>query len=394
MAGKTVLILGGGWGGMALAHNLRGTLASEHRVVVVEQKETFSLCLSNLKIMTGAWKSPSDAERQMSNMARDGIEWVHEEVRMIDPVAREVHTVSQTLRPDYLVIALGASLNPDGIPGFAESAYNLYEATGAHELQQALSGFDGGKVAVLVSRMPHRCPAAPYEAAFLMDTLFREKGISQRVDITIYTPGQRPMAVAGPVVGDALLSMLAEREITYAGEHTVSSIDPATQRILFDDEEAAYDLLVGIPPHRAPEVVTEAGLTNSSGYIPVHPQTLEVLTDAENLETDYTGVYAIGDVTTVTLLNMMPLPKAGVFAEAEARVVAENIAADIAGKPVSAGYDGRGQCHVDIGGGLAALAIGNFYASPGPNITLEPPSARNHQDKEEYERLLDTWFVR
>lgn len=394
MAGKTVLILGGGWGGMALAHNLRGTLASEHRVVVVEQKETFSLCLSNLKIMTGAWKSPSDAERQMSSMARDGIEWVHEEVRMIDPVAREVHTVSQTLRPDYLVIALGASLNPDGIPGFAESAYNLYEATGAHELQQALSEFDGGKVAVLVSRMPHRCPAAPYEAAFLMDTLFREKGISQRVDITIYTPGQRPMAVAGPVVGDALLSMLAEREITYAGEHMVSSIDPATQRILFDGEEAAYDLLVGIPPHRAPEVVTEAGLTNSSGYIPVHPQTLEVLTDAENLETDYTGVYAIGDVTTVTLLNMMPLPKAGVFAEAEARVVAENIAADIAGKPVSAGYDGRGQCHVDIGGGLAALAIGNFYASPGPNITLEPPSARNHQDKEEYERLLDTWFVR
>ena len=107
MAGKTVLTLGGGWGGMALAYGLRGMLEAEHRVVVIEKKETFSLCLSNLKIMTGAWKSPAEAERQMSRMARDGIEWVHEEARTIDPRAREVHTESQTLRGDYLVIALG-----------------------------------------------------------------------------------------------------------------------------------------------------------------------------------------------------------------------------------------------------------------------------------------------
>ncbi len=148
------------------------------------------------------------------------------------------------------------------------------------------------------------------------------------------------------------------------------------------------------PPHRAPQVVIEAGLIDSSGYIPVHPQTLEVLTDVENLATSYTGVYAIGDVTTITLLNMMPMPKSGVFAEAEAGVVAKSIEASIAGKPAPMGYDGRGACHVDIGNGLAALAGGNFYASPGPRITLEPPSARFHQEKEEYENVLDTWFVR
>ena len=394
MAGKTVLILGGGWGGMALAHTLRGLLAPDNRVVVIEKKETFSLCLSNLKIMTGAWKGPADAERQMSKMARAGIEWIHEEVRMVDPVVREVHTDSQTLRGDYLVVALGASLNPEGVPGFAESTYNLYEATGAHELQQALSEFDGGKVVVLISRMPYRCPAAPYEAAFLIDSMFRDREIRQRVDISVHTPGMRPMAVAGPVVGDALLGLLAEREITYGGDHPVSSIDPAGRRIMFDGDEAPYDLLVGVPPHKAPQVVIDAGLTNSSGYIPVHPQTLEVLTDVENLETDYTGVYAIGDVTTVMLMNQMPLPKAGVFAEAEARVVAESIAADVAGRPAPLGYDGRGQCPVDVGGGLAAIAVGNFYASPAPRITLEPPTARNHQEKQEYERILDTWFVR
>jgi sulfide:quinone oxidoreductase len=188
--------------------------------------------------------------------------------------------------------------------------------------------------------------------------------------------------------------MLAEREIAYGGDHLVSSIDPAFRRILFDGEEAPYDLLVGVPPHKAPQVVIEAGLIDSSGYIPVHPQTLEVLTDVENLATSYAGVYAIGDVTTITLLNMMPIPKSGVFAEAEAGVVAKSIEASIAGKPAPMGYDGRGACHVDIGNGLAALAGGNFYASPGPRITLEPPSARYHQEKEEYENVLDTWFIR
>lgn len=344
--------------------------------------------------MTGAWKSPDEAERQMTNMARDGIEWVHEEVRQIDPLAREVHTDSQTLRGDYLVVALGAGLDPGAVPGFAESAYNLYEATGAHRLQQALSDFDGGKVAVLVSRVPYRCPVAPYEAAFLMDSIFREKEMRQRVEITIYTPGKRPMAVAGPAIGDALLGMLAEREILYSGERIVTSIDSASRTMLFDGEEAPYDLLVGVPPHKAPQVVLESGLTDSTGYIPVHPQTLEVLTDAENLETEYSGVYAIGDVTTIMLPNMLPLPKAGVFAEAEGGVVGANIVAEIAGKPGTANYDGRGQCHVDIGGGLAALAGGSFYAWPAPRITLEPPSARNHQEKEEYEKVLDTWFVR
>jgi sulfide:quinone oxidoreductase len=174
----------------------------------------------------------------------------------------------------------------------------------------------------------------------------------------------------------------------------VSSIDPVSRKILFGDDEVAYDLLVGVPPHKAPDVVVEAGLTDSSGYIPVHPQTLEILTDVEDLKSEYSGVYAIGDVTTITLPNLMPLPKAGVFAEAEAGVVGANIQADISGKPASVRYDGAGQCHVDVGGGLAALAGGNFYAWPSPRITLEPPSAQNHRDKDEYERALDTWFVR
>jgi len=394
MAGKTVLILGGGWGGIAAAHTLRGLLPPEHRVVVIERRDTFSLCMSNLWIMTGDRKNPAEIERPMSRLAREGIEWVRGEVRRIEPESKVVHTDSQTLEGDYLLIALGAESVPREVPGLVEAAHNLYARPGVVALRQAIEEFGGGKVAVLISRTPFRCPAAPYEAAFLLDSAFRKRGIRERVEMAIYTPERQPMPVAGPSMGEALRQMLAERNINYFPEHTLSSIDPTSRRILFDGREAPYDLLVGVPPHRAPRVVAEAALIDSTGYIPVHPQTLQVLSDPETLQTRYPGVFAIGDITSIRLLNGMLLPKAGAFAEEEGRVAARNIAAEIVNGQERVNYDGRGFCYVEVGEGMAAYASGNFYAYPGPRLYLESPSTRYRQEKEEMERVLDTWFVR
>jgi sulfide:quinone oxidoreductase len=394
MPGKTTLILGGGWGGLAVAHYLRGLLPPEHRVVVIERNDTFSLCMSNLWIMTGERSYPSDVERQMSKLANKGIEWVHDDVRRIEPDARAVHTNSGVLQGDYLIIALGATLAPDGVPGFTESAHNLYDAQGVLNLRRNLAQFDGGKVLVLITRTPFRCPAAPYEAAFLLDWLFRKKGIRERVELAVYTPEKLPMPVAGPAVGDALRNMLNDRGIAFHPERRVSRIDSASRKAFFDGEEASYDLLVGVPPHKAPQVVVEAGLTDSTGYIPAHPETLEILSDPDALTTHYPGVFAIGDVTAVRLLNSMFLPKAGVFVEAEARVVAQNVATTIGGEARAIRFDGRGSCYVEVGDGMAAFGSGRFFDYPGPSVTLEPPSAQYRRDKEEFERVLDIWFTR
>jgi sulfide:quinone oxidoreductase len=162
--------------------------------------------------------------------------------------------------------------------------------------------------------------------------------------------------------------------------------------ILFEEKKVSYDLLVGVPPHRAPAALRDAGLVDSSGYIPVHPQTLELLSDVDTLEVESPGVFAIGDVAAVRLLNSMLLPKAGVFAEGQAQVVAAAIAADVNGQPRPGVYHGHGFCYVDVGDGLAAYGTGDFFAYPGPRVTLEDPSAEGRRAKEEYEDLLDTWF--
>ena len=288
--------------------------------------------------------------------------------------------------------SLGAELVPGSIPGFEEAAHNLYEAAGAAAIFEELERFEGGRIVVLVAGAPFRCPAAPYEAAMLVEAWARANGIRNQVEIDLYSPESIPMAVAGPAVGQALTGFLDRRGIGHHFEHPVTGIDQASRTIRFGDAQAPYDLLIGIPPHRAPAALREAGLVDASGYVPVHPQTLELLADPDTLEVHYLGVYAIGDVAAVRLLNAMLLPKAGVFAEGQAQVVADTIGADIHGEARPRAYDGHGFCYVDVGDGLAAYGTGDFYAYPGPRVRLEEPSIEGRRAKAEYEDLLDTWF--
>jgi len=383
MSGKRVLILGGGLGGLMAASHLRRLLPREHDVVVVEKKETFSLCMANLWLMTGERVAPEEGQRELAGLAKKGIHWVQGEVKTLDPNTRAVQTSAGTLDSDFLIVALGAERAAQAVPGFAEAALNLYEADGALKIRRALSTFSGGRIVVLVSRTPFSCPSAPYEAAFLIDSVLRERGVRDRSEIAIYTPEDQPMPVAGPAVGAPLVAMLTERGIEFHKEQMVLKIDAAARRVLFEIDETSYDLLVGVPPHKAPQSVRDAQLVDASGWVPV---------DAATLQTRHAGVFAIGDVTAIRLANGMFLPKAGVFADGQARVVAESIAAEIGQGVAPSQFNGYGFCYIETGGGMAAYGAGNFYGLPGPRVTLELPAELFRKEKLEIERTaLALW---
>ncbi len=378
MAGKNIVILGGGIGGLTTARQLRMALPEEHRVVVVEKQSSFYLQPFNMRLLVGESKDQCEGERPLSELARSGIEWVHSEVLELDPEARRVRISSGTLEADYLIIALGAEKDGSIVPGFAEGAYNLYDPEGALLIHKALQKFDGGRAIVLVCRSPFSCPAAPYEAAFLMDSTFRNKGNRDKVEMAVYTPESKPMAAAGPDMGNAVIGMLEEREIQFCPQQKLQEIRADSGTIVFEGGEISFDLLVGIPPHAAPRVVREAGLTDETGWIPV---------DLQTLETRYPGVFAIGDVTSIRQPNPTGffMPKAGVFADEEGRVVAKHIAAQIRGEEKPEGYDGNGFCYIEVGDGLAAYGYGNFYAYPAARVYLEPPSRRLHEERKRVE---------
>jgi len=379
MVKKTVLILGGGFGGLTAAQHLRRLLPPEHRIVVVEKNNSFYLSPLNIRLISGEMKDFHEGERNLSELSRKGIDWVHAEVGKIDPERKRVHTSSGILEGDYIIIALGAEKLPDSVPGFAESAYDLTDAFSALQFRKALDEFESGRIVVLVCSTPYSCPGAPCETAFLTDSTFLSKGNRQKVEVAIYTPETMPLAAAGKEMGQAVLGMLEERHIEYHSQQKVQRIDNNTRKLIFEGREVSYDLLVGIPPHATPRVVTEASLTDETGWVSV---------DLQTLETSYPGIFAIGDITSIQQPNPTGffLPKAGVFADEQARVVARNISGEILGEAKQSRFDGKGFCYLEMGDGRAAYGSGDFYAYPGPRVYLEPPSQQYHKERRELER--------
>jgi sulfide:quinone oxidoreductase len=384
MAANTVVVLGGGTGGIVAAHRLRRELNADDRVVLVERDPVYRFASSFLWVLTGE-RRPEQISVDLGRLRRRGIELVEGEARAIDVDARRIETANGPIAYDRLVVALGAELAPELLPGFAETALNVYSLDGAVQAGRALDGFTGGRVVVLVSRLPYKCPAGPYETAFLTEALLRKRGLRERSSVDVYTPEPLPMPTAGPEVGEAVRGLLESRGIGFYPEQTVERIEEGSKElVLADGERVPFDLLLGIPPHRAPAVVRESALAGPSGFVPVDRATLATAVD---------GVSAIGDVTSIPIAGGRFLPKAGVFAHGQAEVVAERIEAELEGRTPTAGFEGKGACFLELGVGKAGYASGDFYAEPRPQVRMRRPGRHWHLGKVAFERYwLWRWF--
>jgi len=385
MTGKTVLILGGGIGGLVAANELRRLLPTEHRIVLVEKNHQHAFAPSFLWLMTGN-RRPEQITRDVRRLLRPGVELILAEAQAIDLSSRRVQTSAQTINFDYLIVALGAELVPGAIPGLAESAQTYYTFDGATKLRDTLQNFAGGKVAVVVSSLPYKCPGAPHEGAMLIANTLRKRGLKDS-EVHLFTPEPQPMPVAGSVLGDAVKQMLSDRGVAFHPLHKLTQADPTAREIAFDGKESfRYDLLVAIPPHRGPRLAHEAGLTNEAGWVPV---------DRATLQTKHENVYAIGDATAVSIPGRwkpdvpMMLPKAGVFAHAQAEVVARRIAAEITGVGERVNFPGVGYCMLEAGESLAGFAYGNFFGEPSPQIELHKIGKSWHLGKV----LFEQWWL-
>jgi len=378
---KTAVVLGGGVGGVVAATRLR-TLLPDSRIVLVE-REPFHLFQPSLLWLAVGWRRPDDIRRPIERLKRKGIEVVTADVTAIDAETRKVTAGGNIFSADAIVVALGADLAPDSIPGLALSGHNLYTIEGASAISSALETIRSGRIVVLTAAPAYKCPAAPYEAAMLIDGALRKRGVRSAVDIAMFAAEPGPMGVAGPAVSLAVRQMVESKGVTYHPGHQVASVDPGARRLVFANGVTAdFDLLVYVPPHRAPAVVREAHLTNEAGWIPV---------DRGTLETKFPAVYAIGDVTTIPLTMGKPLPKAGVFAHAQADVVAANIAHAWTGSGTRRVFDGNGQCFIETGDGRAGMGYGDFYGEPVPQVKMRGPSRLGHWAKVFFEKR---WLAR
>jgi sulfide:quinone oxidoreductase len=372
MNSNEVLILGGGSGGLATAGRLKELLGDKISITVIDKQRSFVMGFSLLRVMTGE-KTEQEVTVPKEKVSQKGIKFINTEVNRIDVNNGIVRTDQGEFVYDYLVVALGAELAPEKIPGF-ESAFHMYTLEDAKKLRDALSSFRGGSIRLVVSSTPFKCPPAPYEAAMLIDDHLRNKGLRDKSDIQIFTPEPQPMPIAGPEVGNMVVSMLNEKGIGFHSNTKVSFIDGSSKQIVFENgSREKYDLLIAIPPHTTPKVIRESGgLADASEWISVDPK---------NMQTKYDRVYAIGDVAAVKLPSGMMLPKAATFAFGQAEIVASNIASSVLGTEAR-NWDGFGECFIETGSGNAAYGSGSFYSSPKPVINLQIPSKELRERKD------------
>jgi len=375
--GQTVLILGGGVGGVVTANRLRRNLDKRHRIILVNRDPNFTFAASYLWVMSGDRRA-EQITRPLNRLKKRGIEVVIGEIESIDPIKKSAVIAGREIAADHLVVTLGADYATDSIPGLADAGLTFATLAGAQALAPRLKGLDTGKVLVVTAAPLYRCPAAPYEAAFLIDAALRSRGVRKRVDLSLRSAEPGPMGVAGANVSTAVATLLGERGIKYTPSSQILAAEPGRADFA-DGQSESFDLLVYMPPIAPPSVVRSSPLAGLNGWIAADPHTLT---------TEFSNVYAIGDNVQIPLSIGKPLPRAGAFAHKQGQAVADNIAAAINGRPQAARFDGHGGCFIETGFGRAGYGTGNFYAQPSPAVAVKPPSRRQHLGKVLFEQLV------
>jgi sulfide:quinone oxidoreductase len=375
---RRVVILGAGFGGLELATTLSEELGGDIAVALIDKNDAFVFGYSKLDLLFGR-TTPEAVRLPYGEIVKPGVRFLQETITAIDPEARRVTTNAGVYEADVLIVALGADYDLDATPGLAEAGNEFYSVAGAERLAEVLPTFVGGRAIIGVCGAPFKCPPAPSEAALLLHDYLSARGVRDACEISIVIPFGTPVPPSQDT-SEALLAAFAERGIEFVSERRVASLDAGRSVAVLDDgSEMPFDLFLGVPRHRAPDVVVASGMTED-GYVPVSSKTLE---------TRFPGVYAVGDVATIGV------PKAGVFAEGAARVVAASLVATLRGGEQPDAYGGLGSCYIEFGAGRVGRVDIDFLSGPKPTGTFREPSAALVAEKHDFGSSRSArWFGR
>ena len=376
-----IVILGGGFGGLAAANEIRKSFSEDQaKITVIDKKDWFMVGFAKLWIISGA-RTFEESTGSLNDLPKKGINFLKDEITKLNLEDKTIQTKSQTVSYDFLLISTGAVLAPQRIPGLPENGYNLYDHNKLLEIKDKIENMDSGKIAICVMGMPYKCPPAPFEASLIIDSMLRKRNKRDSVQIDFYSPAPITLPAAGPEVSKQILELINSEKITFHDSCKTKSVEK--NKLVFENGDTDFDLLLAVPPHIAPRIIYDAGLAKDPGFIPID----------RDCKTSFENVFAVGDVTSLVVTEKLAVPKAGVFAEGEAIAVAKNIISKIQEKNDLVLYDGKGGCFIESGRDTASVIEVDMYADPKPSTKLTESTAENLSKKHDFEKeRLANWF--
>ena len=376
-----MLILGGGFGGLAAANEIRNNLSSSQaKITVIDKKDWFMVGFAKLWIIKGT-RTFENSIGLLNQLVKKEINFLKEEILQIDLQNKNIKTTTKILSYDFLIIAMGAVLAPEKIPGLTENGMNLYDHNQLTEIHKKIKKMRSGSIAISIMGMPYKCPPAPFEASLLIDSMLRDEGVRDSIQIHFYSPSPITLPAAGPEISQKILDLVNSENIIFHDSCKIKSIEK--NKLIFQNGEAYFDLLLAVPPHVAPKVIYESGLANEGGFIPIN----------RDCKTPFENVYAVGDVTTLTVTDTMTVPKAGIFAEGEAIAVAQNIISYIQTKNEFSLFDGKGGCFIESGRDTASIIEIDMFSETKPTTKLTESTSKHLDEKIQFEKeRLSKWL--
>ena len=376
-----VVIIGGGFGGLSAANELRNTLpSSQVKITVIDKKDWFMVGFAKLWIINGT-RTFESSIGSLNELSKKEIDFIKDEVLTINLQNKNVETKSQNVSFDFLIISMGAVLAPEKISGLQENGFNLYDHKQLSEIHDRLEKMKSGKIAISIMGMPYKCPPAPFEASLLIDSMLRKRGVRDSVQIDFYSPAPITLPAAGPEVSRQILELVNSEKIVFHNSSKIKSVE--SKKLIFENNEADFDLLLAVPPHIAPKVIYDSGLAKEPGFIPID----------RDCKTPFENIFAVGDVTSLTVTEKMAVPKAGIFAEGEGITVAKNIISKIQSKEESTLFDGKGGCFIESGRDTASIIEVDMFSNPQPSTNLTEATSDNLSKKVEFEKeRMSKWL--
>ncbi|MDQ3872048.1 MAG: NAD(P)/FAD-dependent oxidoreductase [Thermoproteota archaeon] len=396
---KQVLILGAGFGGLASANLLRKSLSHEEcQITVIDKNQHFMMGLVNLWILSGSRKL-HDSQVALNKLEDKGIRFLNDEVIAIDPSRNSITTRTKynKIEYDYLIVALGAELAPKLINGFEDNAncFNIYDAHQVPSVREKILSLQSGRIVICIADIPYKCPPAPYEVSLLINDILIKNGTRNSIELNIFVPTPISLPVAGTNVSRDIVKLLDDNHIRLYPLHKLKKVVDKKTIEFENGNNTSYDLLIIIPPHEVPQVLKNSDLLRGGDQRWIN-------VDRFTLRTKYKNVFAIGDVTEIRLDNATTIPKAGIFAEGEAKVVSQQIIDKIKNNNDSSNskkthdskFDGKGFCFMEVGNKKAGYIDADLYNEGGPSVRLDPPSDELYQKKIDFERSrLNEWLM-
>ncbi|MBU0488378.1 MAG: NAD(P)/FAD-dependent oxidoreductase [Bacteroidetes bacterium] len=355
---KRLVILGAGTAGTMMANKLRKELdRDEWEITIVDQVKTHYYQPGFLFIPFGIYKK-EDVIKPKSDFLPIGVNVIFSEIDKIVPDENKVLLTegSRVLKYDFLIVATGAKTAPEETEGLAgelwyKDIFDFYTIVGAVALADYFKTWKGGKLVINVTEIPYKCPVAPLEFAFLADAFFTNRGMRDKVDITLVTPLSG--AFTKPKATKLLSSLLEEKNINIIPDYNIARVDNKEKKIYdYADQEVAFDCLVTVPTNMGDAMVARSGMGDDLNFIPTDKHTLR----AENHE----NIFVIGDAANI------PTSKAGSVAHFAGEILTENLMCAIEGRPFTASFDGHANCYIVTGNGMGTLIDFNYDTEPLP----------------------------